>query len=80
MSDLEVSISDQKTHISGHMYEFAKRWYRNSVEISGIPIKGFLGVHQFWWRAIPEVVEALARIGESTRIPAPVIFSDFFKI
>lgn len=45
MSLLGVDISSSKTHISSDMFEFAKRWYRSGVEISGIPIKGYLGIN-----------------------------------
>ena len=48
LSELDVQVSSQKTHISPHMYEFAKRWYRSGEEISGIPIEGFLKANQFW--------------------------------
>lgn len=80
MSDLGVGISPEKTHISSNMFEFAKRWYRNGVEISGIPFKGFLGIKQFWWRAIPEVQNALNRVGLSDSLPDPGDFSELFKL
>jgi len=42
MDDLKVDISSQKTHVSPNMFEFAKRWVRNGIEITGVPINGFL--------------------------------------
>lgn len=47
MSQFGVSISESKTHVSPTMYEFAKRWYYEGQEVSGIPIKGFQTVRQF---------------------------------
>jgi hypothetical protein len=40
MNKLGVEISMQKTHISKDTYEFAKRWIRNGIEISPLPIRG----------------------------------------
>nr|QDH87281.1 MAG: RNA-dependent RNA polymerase [Mitovirus sp.] len=31
-----------KSHTSPNCYEFAKRWFRNGIEVSGIPVRGFL--------------------------------------
>jgi len=42
ISQLGVEISQFKTHVSKNTYEFAKRWFRNQVEISGLPINGLL--------------------------------------
>lgn len=42
MRKLGVSISEQKTHVSYDTYEFAKRWIKGGVEISGISLKGIL--------------------------------------
>jgi len=38
LSRLGVETSPHKTHTSKHMYEFAKRWIHNSVEITGVPL------------------------------------------
>lgn len=37
-----ADFSEMKSHTSIHSYEFAKRWFRNGVEVTGIPIKGFM--------------------------------------
>jgi len=42
MSGLGVEISDSKSHVSNDTYEFAKRWFKNGQEFSGIPLNGFL--------------------------------------
>jgi len=41
ISSLGVEISKTKTHVSNDTYEFAKRWVRNGVEITGPRINGF---------------------------------------
>lgn len=38
LRDLDVPISQTKTHISKHMCEFAKRWYYKGHEITGFPL------------------------------------------
>jgi len=42
MSELGVEISEHKSHVSMTHYEFAKRWFANGVELSGIPIPGLM--------------------------------------
>jgi len=41
LTGLGVEIQLTKSHVSSDTYEFAKRWFRQGVEITGIPIKGF---------------------------------------
>jgi hypothetical protein len=43
MTKWGVGISGPKTHTSSDVYEFAKRWFKGNVELSGIPLKGILG-------------------------------------
>lgn len=40
LSDLDMPISDVKTHVSSDTYEFAKRWIHKGVEITGFGISG----------------------------------------
>nr|WSP06968.1 RdRp [Gnomoniopsis castaneae mitovirus 1] len=40
MSDLGVSISEQKTHVSKDTFEFAKIWFHKGQNLSGFPIVG----------------------------------------
>jgi len=42
MTKLGVDISMSKTHVSKNTYEFAKRWIRNRIEVSPLPLKGIL--------------------------------------
>jgi len=42
MFKLGVDISEAKSHVSKNTYEFAKRWFRNGVEVSGLPLRGIL--------------------------------------
>lgn len=44
MHGLGVDISLHKTHTSSSTYEFAKRWFHNGIEITGIQVKGFMEV------------------------------------
>lgn len=40
MSRLGVDISVAKTHVSKDTYEFAKRWIKGNVELTGLPMRG----------------------------------------
>lgn len=42
MEQLGVDISSFKTHTSENTYEFAKRWFQDGVEITGIPLNSFI--------------------------------------
>jgi hypothetical protein len=42
INSLGVDCSPSKSHTSENTYEFAKRWFRNGIEVSGVPLKGFL--------------------------------------
>jgi hypothetical protein len=42
IASIGVAISDAKSHSSYEQYEFAKRWFRNGIEISGIPLRGLV--------------------------------------
>lgn len=41
MKSLGVDISSSKTHTSKKMFEFAKRWYEDGIEITGAQIHAF---------------------------------------
>nr|QJQ28893.1 RNA-dependent RNA polymerase [Botrytis cinerea mitovirus 4] len=47
MTRLGVEISLHKTHVSKDTYEFAKRWIKDGIEVSGIPLKGILNQWKF---------------------------------
>ncbi|CAB42653.1 RNA-dependent RNA polymerase, putative [Ophiostoma mitovirus 5] len=42
MKRLGVELSMNKTHVSKNTYEFAKRWFKNKKEITGLPLRGIL--------------------------------------
>jgi len=48
MKQLDVTINQNKTMISEHMYEFAKRQYYRGIEITGLPLKEVLGIGAYW--------------------------------
>jgi hypothetical protein len=39
---LGVDISLSKTHVSKDTYEFAKRWFKSGIEITGLPSRGII--------------------------------------
>jgi hypothetical protein len=47
MSDLGVSISEQKTHVSDDTFEFAKRWIHNGLEVTGAPLGSLFEAMRF---------------------------------
>ena len=38
LAELDVTISDPKTHVSKDTYEFAKRWVHRGTEVTGAPL------------------------------------------
>jgi len=52
---LGVGISPHKTHVSTNTYEFAKRWFRDGVEVSGIQVNAFMET----WRSYPLLFQTL---------------------
>lgn len=42
ITGLGVDISVPKTHVSDDTYEFAKRWFHRGIEVSPVPITGFV--------------------------------------
>lgn len=47
MSDLGVSISETKTHVSQDTYEFAKRWIHKGLEVTGAPLGSLFEAMRF---------------------------------
>lgn len=80
MGTFGVEISSGKTHTSKYMYEFAKRWYRSGIEISGIPIGGILTSGNFWWRLLPAVEEAISRCDRTNDLLEPGAYVRLLKI
>lgn len=42
MDRLGVELSPAKSHVSKDSYEFAKRWFRRGIEVTGLPVKGLV--------------------------------------
>nr|UPW42080.1 MAG: putative RNA dependent RNA polymerase [Inner Mongolia sediment mitovirus 5] len=42
MKELGVELSPAKTHVSFNTYEFAKRWFQDGKEITGLPMRGLV--------------------------------------
>nr|URY18747.1 RNA-dependent RNA polymerase [Erysiphe necator associated mitovirus 3] len=61
ISDLGVSISEAKSHESSNTYEFAKRWYVNSVEVTGAQINAFMTKSTVWSTLINEYKEICSK-------------------
>lgn len=61
ISQLGVNLSDAKSHVSMNTYEFAKRWYQDGIEISGIQLSS-LNHKGLNWPTVAEWLRtALAR-------------------
>lgn len=75
-----VVVSKQKSHNSQYMYEFAKRWYWNGHEISGLPVRGILTVRNFWWHLLPELKEIYMRSSKPHDVMDPGVLSRFLRI
>lgn len=68
IKDLGVSISEAKSHVSEHTYEFAKRWIRNGIEISPIPLRGIIDqINQpkLLWQQFMDLLES----GRGPKVP-----------
>jgi len=48
MNELGVDISEQKSHVSKDTYEFAKRWIRNGIELSGAQVQAFMSTNKYY--------------------------------
>jgi hypothetical protein len=49
LSELDMPISEAKTHVSNDTYEFAKRWVHKGEEVTGFSISGMFSV----WKRYP---------------------------
>jgi len=52
---LGVCISQHKTHVSLNTYEFAKRWFRDGIEVSGLQVNAFMET----WRSYPLLFQTI---------------------
>jgi len=56
MAGLGVGISHHKSHESKDTYEFAKRWYRDGIEVTGAQLRAFTN-NTKWYSIANEVKE-----------------------
>nr|QCF24461.1 RNA-dependent RNA polymerase [Entomophthora muscae mitovirus 2] len=61
MATLGVSLSPTKTHVSKDTYEFAKRWYHEGNEITGIQLGPFLAAKN--WGGFASALHEFTRWG-----------------
>lgn len=78
IGDLGVTISEQKSHVSQDTYEFAKRWYKDKVEITGFPIESLLESRK-WFLLANEMTNGLSRWDLDPLKSAPAAYSSFLK-
>jgi hypothetical protein len=52
---LDMPFSFEKTHVSKHTFEFAKRWFHRGSEVTGFSIGGLLSV----WKSYPLLLNFL---------------------
>jgi hypothetical protein len=55
LSLLDMPFSIEKTHVSKHTFEFAKRWFHRGEEVTGFSISGLLSV----WKSYPLLLNFL---------------------
>lgn len=44
LSELDMPISEAKSHVSTDTFEFAKRWVKSGIEITGFSVSGLFSV------------------------------------
>lgn len=71
MDGLGVGLSPHKTHTSSTTYEFAKRWFHNNKEITGIQVKGFVSNIKRYHLLYASVKDLYMK-GIHTRIPMEI--------
>jgi hypothetical protein len=62
---LGVGISEHKTHVSINTYEFAKRWFRNNIEVSGLQVNAFMET----WKSYPLLFQTIRTYYERGLFP-----------
>jgi hypothetical protein len=65
MSSLGVGISNYKSHVSTNTYEFAKRWFRNGREVSGLQVNAFMET----WKSYPLLFQVIREYYERGLFP-----------
>nr|DBA44354.1 TPA_asm: hypothetical protein [Unuamitovirus sp. 'pemphredoni'] len=80
MNEMGVDISDSKTHESNDTCEFAKRWYRNGLEFSGVQLNSILTVRGNWTLLCNEFEALCNRFGETPHDKARGVLLEFMDI
>lgn len=71
MERLGVNTSPHKTHTSLHLYEFAKRWYMDGKEITGIQLRGLMDSMNKY-HMIYQMIYTLYERGQYSRVPVTI--------
>lgn len=79
LSELGVGISLHKTHVSDDTYEFAKRWIKKGVEISGIPLRGLISSGKKYYLLAPMLLHLINTIHPSEYRTVPDLVQSFFQ-
>jgi hypothetical protein len=78
LSQLDVGISEYKTHISDSVYEFAKRWVKSGVEFSGIPLKGLVPNWRKYHLIFPMINTFIRNIPTRVYVTVPDLLFDLY--
>jgi len=75
---LGVDISEAKSHESKDTFEFAKRWYQNGIEISGLQVRAFINCKE-WYSLTAEYKNLCQRWDISETETEPGTIRDLMK-
>lgn len=79
IQSLGVQISDSKSHVSEDTYEFAKRWVKANVEITGAQINAFVESTK-WYLLANEYKNLCIKWGTSLKETEPGVVKDLFYV
>lgn len=82
LSDLEVPISEAKTHSSKDVYEFAKRWFFKGIEVSPFPLHGLIENSKRYYLLLEFIREQEERghVMQPSPFANPVRISELFAL
>lgn len=81
IEDLGVEISRAKSHISEDTYEFAKRWFHKGIEISPIPLAGFVDNWHSPKLLYNQILDLIYKgRGPRSIIKSPVLAAELLKV
>jgi hypothetical protein len=78
MKSLGVDISESKSHTSDRMFEFAKRWYLDKIEITGAQINAFIASKK-WFLVVNEYKNLCIKWGFNDFEAEPGAIEDIFR-